>query len=85
MTSLQVTGSFKKLCSSSLRKPISTRTLTNSGNPPYLSVYDPLLLVIFYLEGFGDFSQFERGYQRMPYTTDDGFRLRHIVAFLVYS
>ena len=29
----QVVGSFKKLFSSSLRKPISTRTLTNSGNP----------------------------------------------------
>jgi hypothetical protein len=33
VASFQEIGSFRKLCSSSLRKPMSTRTLTNSGNP----------------------------------------------------
>lgn len=31
-------GSFRKLCSSSLRNPISTKTLMNSGKPAYLKV-----------------------------------------------
>jgi hypothetical protein len=42
----QVIGSFKKLCSSLLRKPISTRTLTNSGNPLYLRVCNPTVLAL---------------------------------------
>src|SRR5277367_4312605 len=33
VASFQAIGSFKKFCSSSLRKPMSTRTLTNSGKP----------------------------------------------------
>ncbi len=51
----QVIGSFKKLCSSSLRKPMSTRTLTNSGNPPYLRVCNPAVLALLYREGFTAF------------------------------
>ena len=39
VASIQAIGSFKKLFSSSLRKPISTITLTNSGNPWYLRVF----------------------------------------------
>lgn len=36
--SFQGIDSLQKLCSSSLRKPMSTRTLTNSGKPAYLKV-----------------------------------------------
>src|SRR2546423_8590069 len=38
VASFQGIGSLQQLCSSSLRKPISTRTLTNSGKPTYLRV-----------------------------------------------
>jgi hypothetical protein len=51
----QVIGSFKKLCSSLLRKPISTKTLTNSGNPLYLRVCNPMVLALLYREGFAAF------------------------------
>jgi hypothetical protein len=44
VASFQAIGSFKKLCSSSLRKPISTSTLTNSGNPTYLRVCNIVVL-----------------------------------------
>jgi hypothetical protein len=46
VASFQVIGSFKKLCSSSLRKPISTSTLTNSGNPSYLRVCNLAVLAL---------------------------------------
>lgn len=36
--SFQGIGSLQKLCSASWRKPMSTRTLTNSGKPAYLKV-----------------------------------------------
>lgn len=38
VASFQETPSLQKLCSASLRKPMSTRTFTNSGKPPYLKV-----------------------------------------------
>jgi len=39
VASFQVTGSLQQLCPSSLRKPITTRTLTNSRKPAYLKEY----------------------------------------------
>ena len=38
VTSFHGAASLQKLCSLSLRKPISTRTLTNSGKPAYRRV-----------------------------------------------
>lgn len=38
VASFQEIGCFRKSCSSTRRKPMSTRTLTNSGNPAYRRV-----------------------------------------------
>ena len=75
MVSIQVMYYFKKLCSSSPKKAISTRTLPNSGKPAYLRVlwiHISVLHILLYVS-----------VQRSM--SDNGLGLQNIVSLFIWG
>lgn len=63
---------------------MSTRTLMNSGKPPYRKVCDPVLALL-YSKTFGGNPAVWMRRLKSPYTTNDSLRFRNVVAFPVYG